>query len=272
LKARDKDDDFIEAYISKHQIFRLVYSKMIAKNEIDRSRRILLSCADETFSKDGVEHDIQSYFLKYYDIRVHFPHLPVVSVGARGYFPVEFLYQEKSRVGGNEKHLQDVVLRYHDHFSGYDRAKHVRNLKNEAYGVENVDVSFRSLYGLLQEFQISIEQDPVCSLADILPRPCPQFGENMAINVMRGSWNLIDKVFASPADLVMPIILDFTKEDGGFPVDEMISALFQSMSGHGIRVCKRWTEESEGAPGWQDLIYKYEGSLEFDKVSIAFIF
>jgi hypothetical protein len=94
----------------------------------------------------------------------------------------------------------------------------------------------------------------------------------MAINVMRGSWNLIDKVFASPADLVMPIILDFTKEDGGFPVDEMISALFQSMSGHGIRVCKRWTEESEGAPGWQDLIYKYEGSLEFDKVSIAFIF
>ena len=266
FEARGKDATFIDAYIMTHRTFKIVHSMMIGrKEETGRSARIKDSCAAETFEKDQVEINVANYFKRYYGITIEYPHLPVVSVGGRGFFPVEFLYQEQTRVSGNENHRQEEVLRYHDHFSGHRRVQRLIKLKEYAYGVKVGN--FESLDILLQEFQIKIENDPLVSRAEILQAPIPQFRDNKAKLVQgSGSWNLANQVFSDAADLFMPVILDFT-DRGGLPIEETMGALFKSMNGHGMRVC---SEMSHPGPGWLDLIFKYsKGPLTFDRVSAA---
>jgi hypothetical protein len=261
--------------MAKHRTYHVSHCKMIAKTTADgqKGERIKSSCAAETFVKDQVEHDIQSYFLKIYDIQIKYPQLPVVSIGGRGYFPVEFLYQEKSRVGGNSEQQLQHVLNYHDRFSGHDRADRVCEVKDRAYSCERTDIGgFRSLNGLLHEFQISIDQRPIKSPAQRLAAPRPTFSNGETADTKDGSWNLARKSFTRPAILAMPVILDFTKNEGRreVSVEEMTRALFSSMNGHGMSVCSETT--INGAPGWRDLIYKFyefEGYQQQDKVRLT---
>ena len=268
FEAKGKDATFIDAFITKHRTFEIGHSKMIGrKEETGRSERIKDCCAAETFEKDKVEMNVEEYFKKFYDIKIKYPHLPVVSVGGRGFFPVEFLYQEQTRVRGNEKHRQEEVLRYHDHFSGNRRVERLRNLKEYAYGL-NVG-NFESLDVLLQKFQIKIDNFPMVCPAELLQGPSPQFRYKEAkVFPGSGSWNLAHQEFATAADLFMPVILDFTKS-GGLAIEELIDELFKSMKGHGMRVCSK---TSHGCRGWKDLIFTYPtGPLTFDRVSLAIL-
>jgi len=270
LRAKGKDDAFIDAYLRKFQTFKIIHSKMIGRKlekEGGRSERIKESCYAETFEKDGATVDVQGYYSRYYGIELRFPHLPIVSVGGKGYFPIEFLYQERSRVGGNEKHRQEEVLKYHDRFAASRRADRVRTLKDYAYGV-NTD--YKSLEELLKDFQVSIEAKPLESRAEILPCPVPRFRNRDGLVAQgTGSWNLNGQVFARPADLVMPVILDFTNDDRGRPVESIMATLFKTMKLHGMGVCP---ERSLGTPGWSDLVFKYNrrDTFTFDKASTLF--
>ena len=66
-------------------------------------------------------HTVASYFLKAYNIRLRFPHLPMIYIGKKEWFPLEFVFQASNKTrGANSADHVNGVLKYHDENSGTD--------------------------------------------------------------------------------------------------------------------------------------------------------
>lgn len=157
--------------------------------------RIMWSCYEHTFPKkmgDEVkEYNVASYYKDIYDVTVEFPNMPIICVGAAGYFPIEFLFQERSRVGGNAPDKVMKVLAYHDANAGIARIHHVRDIKNMAYREGGED----SLLRTFENFHLHVEEEPVDAPAVQLPPPSLEFKNETLDGVPKGSWNLKNKKF-----------------------------------------------------------------------------
>lgn len=118
--------------------------------------RIKWSCADETFIKDGTEYTVDAYFQEIYDVTINFPNMPIIGT-KRGYFPVEFLFQDVSRApGGNEPNQVKAVLEYHHNNAGIDRLRHLDKLARSICP-KGGDRSYESL---LRSFGVKLQLRP----------------------------------------------------------------------------------------------------------------
>jgi hypothetical protein len=142
-----------------------------------------------------VTFDIASYNEKIYDIKLKYPNMPVIST-RRGFFPVEFLYQELARVpNANDSDKVVEVLAYHDKYAGKARMEHITQIKERASNSTSKET--RSLTELLEDFHISIDQEPVTFEARRIPAPALRFaGDTIEKNTHNGSWNLFHKEFS----------------------------------------------------------------------------
>jgi len=175
------------------------------EEEKPRLPRIKWGCDEETFSKkegDSVtEYSIATYYKDIYDIEIQYPNMPIIST-SRGWFPVEFFYQERSRAGGNESDKVRKVLEYHDRFAGQARLDHVKMVMERAFTERSIDSrTDDSLASVFKDFDLSVDtSQSLSSPAKRLPAPMLQFRdtvENLEKSEYQGggSWNLKRKKF-----------------------------------------------------------------------------
>jgi hypothetical protein len=104
---------------------------------------------------------------------------------------VEFLFQERSRVGGNAPDKVTKVLAYHDANAGIARVNHIKNVRNMAYQ-EGGD---KSLTKLFESFDLKVDAEPMSTPAIQLPPPPLEFQNGAPDSLRNGSWNLRNKTF-----------------------------------------------------------------------------
>ena len=189
-------------YIDRYRAKRMKEQRMSAE---EGKPNIIWSSHDHSFEKKDGEVKrmltVAEYYERIYGIRLKYPNMPIVSVNRKGYFPVEFLYQETGRVpGANDGDKVKEVLKYHDQFAGMARMQHVQQVRQIA--------SDRSkLTDLLRQFSVSVNREPVNMNATRLRAPPLEFGNNdVEENTSSGSWNLHRKRFKKYVFLVSVLL------------------------------------------------------------------
>eukprot|EP00934_Nitzschia_sp_Nitz4_P008004 Nitzschia sp. Nitz4//scaffold142_size57810//28581//32540//NITZ4_006496-RA/size57810-augustus-gene-0.23-mRNA-1//1//CDS//3329536391//7994//frame0 len=228
-------------YVERHRVFHKPQVRMVSPSnnrrgdddqpEVEKPR-IKWSCDEETFERNGKTVNVAEYLEDVYDVKIRFPNMPIIGI-KRGYYPVEFFFQEFSRSPGNDPSRVQKVLKYHDEYAGLNRINHVKDLArlaSSAGGEQN------SLQSLLNDFNLKLQLEPLVVKARRLPAPELKFACNdTESSAYDGSWNLQNKAFYSPADLTSYAVVDFTS--GGRPsVRDVVGALFRAMQRHGMRI------------------------------------
>ena len=154
------------------------------------------SATDHTFEKDGEDITVLQYYKKAYDIDLKYPNMPLVRTGGSEYFPVEFLFQEMSRVpNSNDAEKVKEVLGYHDNFSGPKRIEHISAVKELASGKKRTSDRLQSLTDWLEEFSIVVGEEPIILQARRIQAPKLSFANTVETRNDVGSWNLARKMF-----------------------------------------------------------------------------
>jgi hypothetical protein len=191
-KERGKSEKYTQRYRT-----RVSNQQRLGSKDPEATVKVKWSCDEETFEKKEGEGkltlNVQTYFEKMYDVKIRYPHLPIVST-RQGWFPVEFLYQEIARVPIDAEKVNEV-LRYHDTYAGRDRIDHICKVKELVSRSKSAGQT-RSLEELLNEFSISVERQPVTMDARRLAAPSLCFANSVERNTQNGTWNLARKTFS----------------------------------------------------------------------------
>lgn len=178
-----------------HKVEQTTMKAKFSKTGEPLGPKIKWGCDEESFEKkEGdttIEYNIATYFKDIYDVDIRFKNMPVISTARKGWFPIEFLYQEVSRVGGNTPEKIQKVLAYHDNNAGTARVEHLQAVKNLALETGGE----KSLTNLLKNFSLSVHSEPEATRATQLPPPPIEFSNRDRIDAINGSWNLRDKIF-----------------------------------------------------------------------------
>jgi len=159
--------------------------------------------------------NVEEYFYQRYKIRLKYPNvsyhainivstifqslthitdtpiqLPLVFIGKKEWYPIEFCYQcLTKRKDANADHDVRTMLGFYDEISGkafVDRVCEVRNL------LEGMSLSD----DLYSSFRMKRSSEPVRLRGRVLQQPDLRFQDGVMAQVYNGDWNLRDKRFA----------------------------------------------------------------------------
>lgn len=145
-----------------------------------------------SFTKRGEETSrmitVPEYFLEVYNIKLQYPHLPLVFIGKNEWYPIEFLYQGFAKMkGANSSSQVSAVLEYFDHHGGDKSVDNIERLLREASGsLQNSGLTMRHV---LEQFNLRVSEKPIEVEAKVLPQPTITFGTQPS-SIRNGSWNL----------------------------------------------------------------------------------
>lgn len=165
----------------------------------DKSQPLIFwCCEDHEFDVKERKHNPASYYADVYDIKLKYPHLPVICSGNNEFFPVEFLFQEVGRIpreGNEDQERLKEVLEYHDTHAGPRRLQHIKNLKTLASN-NPAGPDVLGLTDLVRKFGFKVSDQTSIVDAKWLQSPALHFDGSFERNTERGSWNLLRKKFA----------------------------------------------------------------------------
>lgn len=257
-RALGKSDQYIRDN-RVHKVEQTSMKAKFAKTGEPLGPKIKWGCDEESFEKkEGdktIVYNIATYFKEIYDVDIRYTNMPVISTARKGWFPVEFLYQEVSRVGGNTPEKIQKVLAYHDNNAGTARVEHLQAVRKLAFETGGE----KSLVNLLKNFSLSVHSEPESTRATQLPPPPIEFSNRDRIDSLNGSWNLRDKKFYSPADLPSYAVVDIARPSG-LGVEQVMKSLFDTMERHGMRIL------NNGKSHLRNLIVRHQGGLDTDSV------
>lgn len=156
--------------------------------------------SEEGKEEEGETHTVASYYRTKYGIQLRYPHLPIVNIGKKNYFPLEFLYRAGGKTKGeNSNERVQSVLGYYDANAGYNCIRNVSELSKLACDeLQNKHgVSFNSV---LANFHLKRSPEPEELRAKVLTEPRVSFKANDA-RLNNGSWNLRDAEFKTYVSL-----------------------------------------------------------------------
>lgn len=129
---------------------------------------------------------IAQYFDVKYGIKLRYPKLPIVHIGDKNWYPIEFLYQafERTKDANSPTHVSDLLKHFDDNAGN----KYVDEISSLLKQIEFNDINFEKI-GLVRSCE------PVQLSAKILDQPHLKFG-NQDASVNNGDWNLRGVQFA----------------------------------------------------------------------------
>jgi len=198
MKDRGKSDD--EIYRANTQTRRNQKMSRDTKNKDSKSfnRSIIWGADDVNLhsfdyvagpDQQAIKITVAEYFWKRYGIKLRYPRMPLVSIGKREWFPVEFLFQAFGKMkGANSDSQKNAVLDYYNDTAGSKRVNTISNLTTRAF-------SQLQRYGLtvqdvLSQYNLRMSHEPVEVTAKVLPEPILKFANNNTASIQNGSWNL----------------------------------------------------------------------------------
>ncbi len=131
---------------------------------------------------------VASYFEERYKKRLRFPKMPIVFLGNKEWFPVEFLFQSFGKLkNANTTEQTNAVLNYYDKNSGY----YVNNIQDvfEAASKRLGDMGM-TIDDVLKQYNLRRNDNPIQLEARILPEPKLRYGEQDA-ELRNGSWDVM---------------------------------------------------------------------------------
>ena len=168
-----------------------------------------------------IRHTIASYFEAAYGIRLKFPHMPIVFIGKKEWYPMEFIFQAQSKTSGaNNGDQVRGVLGYYDEFAGLGCIENIQKLSKKA-----------QIDDQLRRFNLVRDLEPVILEAKVLPEPKLTFARSEPASINNGSWDLRNKKFAKPAGIRAFAVVDFSSGARSLPY---VKNLLKVCADHGI--------------------------------------
>ncbi len=157
-------------------------------------------CSFETREKGADEsappkkHTVQSYFKEAYNITLQYPKMPLVFVGEREWFPMEFLFQSFGKMkAANSPEQVNAVLDYYNTNSGTKYVENISNLAMKCH--QRIKQLGFTLEEMLAQYNVRKSTDPVELEAKILPEPKLRFADenNSNIRINDGDWMVMQR-------------------------------------------------------------------------------
>lgn len=181
--------------------------------------------------ESGTMMTIATYYKERYNMPLMYPHMPAIFIkdGKQdAYFPIEFLFQAFGKVRGAD--MNQHILAFNDDFASTRRVGHLETVYAEAERM--MAQTGQPLSTLLEQFNISVSNEPMVLRATVFTQPNIGFRGNVTKIPRDGSWDLRNAQFSAPAHLTSFAFLDL---DGG-DFKKPMGNLFEVMEKHGISI------------------------------------
>ena len=155
----------------------------------------IISAADDrllySFSVEGEELTVASYFDRKFGIKLKYPNLPIIYVDSiskhgGGWYPIEFVYQAFNKSKDNSNEIVQNTLKYCDKIAGRDYIKEVQMKLDMLQLKKNERVIFSDR---LMRWGVTINESPEVETARVLMPPKISFNNNN-VPVNNGSFNM----------------------------------------------------------------------------------
>ena len=155
----------------------------------------IISAADDrllySFSAEGEELTVASYFDRKFGIKLKYPNLPIIYVDSiskhgGGWYPIEFVYQAFNKSKDNSNEIVQNTLKYCDKIAGRDYIKEVQMKLDMLQLKKNERVIFSDR---LMRWGVTINESPEVETARVLMPPKISFNNNN-VPVNNGSFNM----------------------------------------------------------------------------------
>ena len=144
-------------------------------------------------SKPLKEYTIVSYFRERYRIEIKYPKMPIVFLGDKEWFPIEFLFQSFGKMkAANSPQQVNAVLDYYNKNAGTNYVANVSQLAKESLGrLKQIGFGAGGLDDILAQYNFRKSSDPVELEAKLLPEPKLRFGDNADVWIKDGDFAIM---------------------------------------------------------------------------------
>ena len=144
---------------------------------------------DET--KPLKEYTVVSYFKERYRINIKYPKMPIVFLGDKEWFPIEFLFQSFGKMkAANSTKQVNAVLDYYNKNAGTKYVANVTQLAKDSLG--RLKQLGCGLDDILAQYNFRKSSDPVELEAKLLPEPKLRFGDNADVWIKDGDFDIMN--------------------------------------------------------------------------------
>jgi hypothetical protein len=172
----------------------------------------------EVKDRDGenpVTHTVASYFKERYNIVLRYPKMPLIFIGGKELFPIEFLFQRFGKLKGANlpEHVQ-AKLEYYNKKAGSQYVDNIDALSRQAFtrlGSLGLDAD-----AMLRQYNLRRSNEPVQMEARLLDEPTLNFHEETRAELKNGSWAIKGgpnfKKFHGPAQMNSFVVLNLCRD------------------------------------------------------------
>ncbi len=194
---------------------------------------------------------VADYFNLRYNVRLNFPHMPMVFIGNREWFPIEFLFQAFSKKRAPPDSTKKAVLQYYnDVNAGTNCVTNIKELTDRA--MRRLEKLGLNVEKVLSMYNLRMSNDPVKVEARVLDEPKISFANNMSKQINNGSWDLRNVKFYEAAAMNSFVVVDLTGNMG--TAREFTNNFLRVASNHGMDVPSMFTDRSDRSGRLDDLI------------------
>jgi hypothetical protein len=151
----------------------------------------LYSFEERKREDDGVppkKYTVYSYNKERYGITLRYPKMPIVFLGNKEWFPVEFLFQSFGKIKAANSPEQKKAVR--DYYNTHGGTGYVRNLsKLDQTACDRLKHEGLSTTQILQQYNLVKSSEPIELEARVLSQPTLKFA-NYDANVNDGNWKI----------------------------------------------------------------------------------
>ena len=161
-------------------------------------KRIISAANNQTmysFSVEGEELTVASYFDRKFGIKLKYPNLPIIYVDSiskhgGGWFPIEFVYQAFNKSKDNSNEIIQNTLKYCDEIAGRKYINEVQMKLDRLLDMLQFKKNERVIFSdRLMRWGVTIKESPEVETARVLMPPKISFN-NKNVPVNDGSFNM----------------------------------------------------------------------------------
>ena len=143
---------------------------------------------------DGVEprvYTVFTYFKERYNVTLRYPKMPLIFLGNKEWFPIEFLSQSFGKMrAANNTEQKNAVLEYYKQNAG---SNYIANIKDMVDKVsDRLSSMGMNLDMILKQYNLRRKSEPVQLMARVLPLPTLNFAEREAF-LKNGDWAVMNR-------------------------------------------------------------------------------
>ena len=143
---------------------------------------------------DGVEprvYTVFSYYKERYNVALRYPKMPLIFLGNKEWFPIEFLSQSFGKMrAANKPEQVKAVLDYYNQNAGSRNIVNIKDMVDSVSG--RLSSMGMNLDMILKQYNLRRKSEPVQLMARVLPLPTLNFAEREAF-LKNGDWAVMNR-------------------------------------------------------------------------------